>query len=133
MVKESRGTRRGEIGARLRYPTAEFRGWAEIIYFKARESLPGAISEERSGHSEKATGQKSADSILVGKEAKNSGKAVSSPLIQAKEELFYLGPTHLGKSSAFTDPCESAFFQGAQRAGIVFSSTSVHRTQLVVL
>src|SRR5205085_1005319 len=64
---------------------------------------------------------------------RRTGKAVSPLLLQAKEELFHLFTTRLGKSSAFADPRESAFFQDAQRANVVFSGTSVQRTYLAVL
>src|SRR5438874_6034350 len=64
---------------------------------------------------------------------RRTGKAVSPPLIQAKEELFHLFTTRLGKSSAFADPRESAFSQDAQRANVVFRGTSVQRTYLAVL
>src|SRR5712691_3579871 len=64
---------------------------------------------------------------------RRTGKVVSPPLIQAKEELFHLFTTRLGKSSAFVDPRESAFFQDAQRANVVFRGTSVQRTYLAVL
>src|SRR6266496_2110937 len=63
---------------------------------------------------------------------RRTGKAVSPPLIQAKEELFHLFTTRLGKSTAFADPREAAFFQDAQRANVVFSGTSVQRTYLAV-
>lgn len=46
-------------------------------------------------------------------------------LAQAQKEFFYLLPTRLGKSSAFADPREPAFFQNAQRASVVFRGTSV--------